>query len=74
MVFRDIIFELIDKENSATFAIQSSDATRKQYPLISNSNQLYYTDNSLSITYKVVNKAYHSCLSLSGHILLSATR
>jgi hypothetical protein len=24
------------KENSATFAIQSSDATRKQYPLISN--------------------------------------
>jgi galactose mutarotase-like enzyme len=48
---------LIDKENSATFAIQSSDATRKQYPF-DFQLQINYTleNNSLSITYKVVTK------------------
>jgi galactose mutarotase-like enzyme len=56
------------KKRIATFAIQSSDATRKQYPF-DFQLQINYTleNNSLSITYKVVNKAYHSCLSIGAH-------
>ncbi|PKH68419.1 aldose epimerase [Flavobacterium sp. ALD4] len=56
---RDMVFDLIDKkENSATFAIHSSDDTRNQYPF-DFALQINYTleDNSLSIKYKVVNKS-----------------
>jgi galactose mutarotase-like enzyme len=56
---RDMVFDLIDKkENSATFAIHSSDGTRKQYPF-DFALQINYTleDNSLSIKYKVLNKS-----------------
>jgi galactose mutarotase-like enzyme len=75
---RDMVFELIDKrENSATFAIQSSDDTRKQYPF-NFELQINYTleDNSLSIYYKVVNKSgsqmpfsigAHPAFSLAGN-------
>jgi galactose mutarotase-like enzyme len=73
-----MVFELIDKrENSATFAIQSSDDTRKQYPF-NFELQINYTleDNSLSIYYKVVNKSgsqmpfsigAHPAFSLAGN-------
>lgn len=55
---RDMLFELIEKkENSATFSIQSSDSTKKQYPF-NFELQINYTldDNSLLIKYQVVNK------------------
>jgi galactose mutarotase-like enzyme len=55
---RDMLFELIDKkENSATFSIQSSDDTKKNYPF-DIELQISYTlkDSRLSIKYKVVNK------------------
>jgi galactose mutarotase-like enzyme len=56
---RDTVFELLDrKENSATFAIQSSDATRKRYPFDFQLQINYTLENKrLFITYKVINKS-----------------
>ena len=54
---RDIAFELIHAtENSATFAIQSSEETLKVYPF-EFELQIIYTlnENNLSIAYKVIN-------------------
>lgn len=55
---RDNEFKLIDqKENSATFSIQSNEETLKIYPF-DFELQLIYTleENSLNIQYKVINK------------------
>lgn len=55
---RDMVFELIDKkEDSATFSIQSSDATRIKYPFDFQLQINYTLDNhSLTIAYEVINK------------------
>jgi galactose mutarotase-like enzyme len=55
---REMEFELIDKkENSATFAIQSSEETLKTYPFEFELQLIYTLDeNSLNIDYKVINK------------------
>lgn len=56
---RDRIFELIDKkENSATFAIESSEETREKYPFDFELHITYTLEaNSLSISYNVINKS-----------------
>lgn len=55
---RDMEFELIDStENSATFAIQSSEETLKVYPFEFELHLIYtLQENNLSIEYKVFNK------------------
>jgi galactose mutarotase-like enzyme len=75
---RDMEFELIEKKkNSATFAIQSSEDTRNNYPFDFELQVKYeLEDNSLSISYKVVNKSTaqmpfsigaHPAFALSGN-------
>jgi len=75
---RDIEFELIEKKkNSATFSIQSSEDTRNNYPFDFELQVTYELENnSLSITYKVVNKSAeqmpfsigaHPAFALSGN-------
>ncbi|MEL1241918.1 aldose 1-epimerase family protein [Flavobacterium flavipallidum] len=56
---RDMTFDLIEKtENSATFSIQSSQATLANYPFLFEL-QIGYSleDKKLNITYKVINKS-----------------
>lgn len=56
---RDMKFELIkNKDNSATFSIQSSKETLKDYPFEFELQIIYTLDkNSLIIQYKVINKS-----------------
>ncbi len=56
---RDRIFELIDKkENSATFAIESSEETREKYPFDFELHITYTLEaNCLFISYNVINKS-----------------
>jgi galactose mutarotase-like enzyme len=67
---RDMEFELIDKkENTATFAIQSSEETLKTY-LFEFELQLIYTleQNNLHLDYKVINKGKSQMpFSIGGH-------